>query len=251
MKTIRILTDDNAFAESLSEAIRKQGNLKWLPHIRQGNFALELLLRDAPDVLVVDLDLPREDGVDVISIANSRIPFKKKPIFIALASQQSIDRTKYIRDEIANCFLKPIDGDDLAAKVWIQCRLQSDEDRRAPVTPRTIQKAVSECLIGLGIYPHLAGYVYLRDGIKMLASFSDLTEVSIGKHIYGGLAKRYNTKPASVEYAMRSAIRRALPKVDSDILNGYFGKYYDVERKRISNSRFMILIAARIKYSLT
>ncbi|MDO4543181.1 MAG: sporulation initiation factor Spo0A C-terminal domain-containing protein [Clostridia bacterium] len=248
MKTIRILTEDYAIAEALSVAVKRQGNLRWLPHLSQGPAALELLSRDAPDILIVDLELSQVDGTDVISVA-ARIPYKRKPLFFALASRLSLPQIPHIRDEIAHCFIKPIDCNVLASQVWSLCALQSEQDVYTPTTPRALEKAASSSLIELGIPPYLIGFRFLREGIKTIAALTTPIKLSVCRHIYDYLGETYKTNASSIEHAMRHAIDCAWSRADINVLQDYFGNTYDPMRATPSNSQFMFMVADRIKNS--
>lgn len=61
----------------------------------------------------------------------------------------------------------------------------------------------------LNIPPHIKGYKYLRDAIKMVIVADNEDDVSyITKSIYPDLAKKYNTTAAGVERGIRHSIEQ-------------------------------------------
>ena len=105
-------------------------------HVRDGNEALETLMRSAPDLVLMDVDLPGMDGFDVTRIIKSRPEFTKLPIL--LMSPRS-DRKLFafaIQAGAADFVRKPIAPAFLSWRVWqLLARLgynPPDEARSVP-----------------------------------------------------------------------------------------------------------------------
>jgi serine/threonine protein kinase/CheY-like chemotaxis protein len=105
-------------------------------HVPDGNQALETLMRSAPDLVLMDVDLPGMDGFDVTRIIKSRAEFSKLPIL--LMSPRS-DRKLFafaIQAGAADFVRKPIAPAFLSWRVWqLLARLgytPPDEARVAP-----------------------------------------------------------------------------------------------------------------------
>ena len=105
-------------------------------HVPDGNEALETLMRSAPDLVLMDVDLPGMDGFDVTRIIKSRPEFTKLPIL--LMSPRS-DRKLFafaIQAGAADFVRKPIAPAFLSWRVWqLLARLgynPPDEARSVP-----------------------------------------------------------------------------------------------------------------------
>ena len=69
-----------------------------------------------------------------------------------------------------------------------------------------IKAIVVKTLLNLGISPNTKGYRYLRDGIIICTTYDSKIALT-NKFIYAQLAKEYNTTEASIERAVRHAIK--------------------------------------------
>jgi len=69
-----------------------------------------------------------------------------------------------------------------------------------------IKAIVVKTLLNLGISPNTKGYRYLRDGIIICTTYDSKVALT-NKFIYAQLAKEYNTTEASIERAVRHAIK--------------------------------------------
>jgi CheY-like chemotaxis protein len=119
-KTIEILlVEDNAGDARLAkEALRDakvRSNLTWVP---DGVEAMAYLRREGrfdrsprPDLILLDLNLPRKDGREVLSEIKSDATLRSIPVVILTTSQaeEDIQRAYHL---YANCYIsKPVDLD--------------------------------------------------------------------------------------------------------------------------------------------
>lgn len=91
--------------------------------LKQGEFADNEIV---PDLIILDLNLPKKNGLEVLSMIKSRDDLKRIPvsIFTSSADENDIIRTY---DSHANCYMvKPINLDEfietirLIEEFWIQ-----------------------------------------------------------------------------------------------------------------------------------
>lgn len=74
-----------------------------------GEKALEAAKRLRPDLIVLDLMLPKIEGYDVCRILKFDDDFKNIPIVILSALSQSADRQKAVQAGANSYFVKPVD----------------------------------------------------------------------------------------------------------------------------------------------
>jgi CheY-like chemotaxis protein len=112
-----LLVEDNAGDARLArEALREakvRNNLTWLS---DGEEALAFMRREGkyshaprPDLILLDLNLPRKDGREVLTEIKSDDKFKRIPVVILTTSQADEDvlRAYHLN---ANCYIpKPVD----------------------------------------------------------------------------------------------------------------------------------------------
>ena len=114
-----LLVEDNAGDARLAkEALRDarvRNNLNW---VADGVDAMSYLRREGPfnaavrpDLILLDLNLPRKDGREVLSEIKTDLAFKNIPVVILTTSQaeEDIQRAYHLN---ANCYIsKPVDLD--------------------------------------------------------------------------------------------------------------------------------------------
>ena len=76
-----VVDDDARFAKAILAALAEEGTIDVIGVARDGIEALDLSKRLRPDVMLLDLDMPRMDGFQVLRTLNRR---KRRPVVIVL-----------------------------------------------------------------------------------------------------------------------------------------------------------------------
>lgn len=110
---IMLAEDDIMLGESLQEALIAQGfAVDWL---KDGESALAAASREDFDLLVLDLGLPRRDGMEVLRELRSR--GKDVPVLILTARDAPADRIAGLDTGADDYLLKPFDLGELSARI--------------------------------------------------------------------------------------------------------------------------------------
>lgn len=115
---ILLVEDDDAHAELIQLALGQNRVANTIDRVSDGQAALEYIRREdpykdkpRPDLVLLDLQLPRLSGHDVLSIVKNDPNLHKIPIVVLTTSDAEIDRLKAY-DHHANSYLvKPVDFD--------------------------------------------------------------------------------------------------------------------------------------------
>ncbi len=118
LKPIEILlVEDNAADVRLTEEALKEGKVRNNLHVaRDGMEALEFLRRQGkyanatrPDLILLDLNLPRRDGREVLAEIKDDADLKLIPVVVLTTSSAEADILKSYKLH-ANCYItKPVD----------------------------------------------------------------------------------------------------------------------------------------------
>jgi two-component system response regulator (stage 0 sporulation protein A) len=202
-----------------------------------GEAALELLRQFAPDVLVVDLMLPKADGLSLLQMLRQ---WDMKTMVLA---QTSID-SPYIMErlrrlDVAYVMRKPCQIQ--ALEVRIQDFLAQLED--APPQTQNGDQIVGNLLMTLGFSAKLAGYGYLLDAIPLYVK--DPSQ-AITKELYVAVGELRKKEASLVERSIRSAIDKAWRERNDAIWRQYFRCAPDGTVIRPSNGNFIARVAQAI-----
>jgi two-component system response regulator (stage 0 sporulation protein A) len=111
--------------------------------------------------------------------------------------------------------------------------------------PITLEEKISEIFISIGIPPHIKGYGYLREGIKMTILDPRVIN-SVTKELYPSIAKKFSTTASKVERAIRHAIEVAWNRGRIDAINAIFGARIYLGTEKPTNSEFIALVADKL-----
>ena len=136
-KPFRILIADDDFEDYLLIKNTFEANQLnvHLSHVEDGQYLIDILkaqgkynkFGDLPNLILLDLNMPRKNGFDVLKEIKENEQLRKIPIIIFTTSQTARDIDKAY-DLGANCYIsKPQTVEDwteiinIMGKFWIQC----------------------------------------------------------------------------------------------------------------------------------
>ena len=114
------------------------------------------------------------------------------------------------------------------------------------ISPRELEKMISDFMLELGIPAHLRGYQFLRSAVGMCVEDMELVG-SVTKLLYPDLAKMYQTTDTKIERAIRNAIEVSWERGNSDLFEELFGYANTVEYTRPTNSEYIAVVADYIR----
>ena len=115
MMDILIVEDEPAILESLEFILRRCG---WtVGHACDGEAALEKAYRDRPRVMLLDIMLPKRNGLDVLRQMRADETLCDTPVLMLTASGQQYDRTAAEGLKADGFITKPYANSDVVAAV--------------------------------------------------------------------------------------------------------------------------------------
>jgi two-component system, OmpR family, response regulator QseB len=116
-----LVEDDSMIGDSVRQGLRQDGfTVDW---VRDGLGAELALHNEVYDLLVLDLGLPKKDGLDVLKTL--RHGGNRIPVLILTARDTVADRVKGLDAGADDYLVKPFDLDELAARIRALLRRQS------------------------------------------------------------------------------------------------------------------------------
>ena len=220
MKTLRIVSADRMEAEALYTALVRKKQFRVLPVLRDGRELLERYMEERTDVLLIDLELPGIDGLEIVEAVSS-LPLLRRPQLFVMTEKASPTVLERMGQQIAYCFLKPLDAQQTAEQLYALTR---GEPRLEGPDYGYVDYLVTNTLFRLGVPPHLQGYHLLREAIKLVNCADHPAGLSVMKDIYPASARLCGTSVSMAEHAMRHAIECAWMRADINTIQTGCGR---------------------------
>lgn len=257
METLNVaVADDNEkMVEILGQMIEEDKDLKLVGKAHNGEEICNIIREKEPDVVVLDIIMPKVDGLSVMErFAHST---EKAPSFIVVSA---VGQERITEDAFSlgadYYMLKPFDNQMLLNRIKHIRRIGDRKQRevnRQPVydegetyTRGNLESDVTDIIHEIGVPAHIKGYQYLRDAIILSVNDMEMLN-SITKVLYPTIAKKHQTTSSRVERAIRHAIEVAWSRGKMDTIDALFGYTVSTGKGKPTNSEFIALIADKIR----
>lgn len=254
---IAIADDNERMVNLLGTLIRDDSELELVGQADNGKDIYDIIKEKEPDVVLLDIIMPKVDGLTVMERVNQDSSMKKHPAFIVISAvgQEQITEDAF---NLGACyyFMKPFDNEMILNRIK---HFRDNRTRRPGVIlkpekqdfsvelkNRNLEMDVTSIIHEIGVPAHIKGYQYLRDAIIMSVEDMEMLN-SITKILYPTIAKKHQTTPSRVERAIRHAIEVAWSRGKMDTIDELFGYTVSTGKGKPTNSEFVALIADKIR----
>lgn len=253
-----LLVDDNLRILSLYEEILKnEKNIEIVGKAENGIEALKLIKEVKPDVVLLDIIMPKLDGLGVLEQVREDMEIQKLPSFIVVTAVGQERVTEQAFELGASYYImKPFDNKVIVQHInqvgmkhtvrYVEGVKEGKAASMAIPWEHKLESDVTDIIHEIGVPAHIKGYQYLRDAIMMSVSDGEVLH-SITKQLYPSIAKMHKTTPSRVERAIRHAIEVAWSRGKMDTIDSLFGYTVSNGKGKPTNSEFVALIADRIR----
>lgn len=232
MSKIKILiADDNLVAANkLFDKLSEYEDFELISFAKDGYEAIELIEKERPDVVMLDIIMPKLDGIGVLEYAKTLK--ENRPVFIIFSA---ISHENYISKAMklgANYYIiKPFDEDVIASRIrqlfsdtivkqYVKIDYQNSTKLNKitiPDMPNKTEKPkknntddelrflATKYMREYGLKPHMTGYCYIRD-IIIVAFDCYCKTGTLPKGVYRVFASNNNVSIQKVERAIRNCI---------------------------------------------
>lgn len=268
---VRVLIADNnaELCDMLTDFINNQGDMNVVAAVADGEAALDALNRLEVDVVILDVAMPKLDGIAVMERLR-QLQLNPRPRIIVLSALGREDIMHRLTNLGADYYVvKPIDLEVLAQRIRQfgqdeSATMQSDEPRplstvntsaaKQPVASPSKKSAstrelqITELLHRLGVPAHMKGYLYLRDAVQMVLEDDRLLAGGLTKRLYPMVAEKYQSSAGGVEAAIRNALTAWWDRGNKELYDSLTGRN-GVRRSKIpTNSAMIAEIADQIRF---
>lgn len=254
---VAIADDNERIVQILDEALQGEAEISIVGKAKNGEEAVSIIRDKEPDVVVLDIIMPKIDGLTVMEKINKDKTIKKNPIFLVMSAigQEAITDDAFNLG--ANYYImKPFDTETVINRIrnirgrmgkkLCESRKINAYESKNEYIERNLEADVTSIIHEIGVPAHIKGYQYLRDAIIMSVNDMEMLN-SITKILYPTIAKKHQTTSSRVERAIRHAIEVAFSRGKIDTIDELFGYTVSNGKGKPTNSEFIALIADRIR----
>lgn len=254
---IAIADDNTKVLQLLDKIVSSDEELNVVGKAGNGEDLYDIIKKQEPDVVLLDIVMPKVDGLTVMERVNNDREIHKHPAFIVITAVGQEKITEDAFDLGADYYiLKPFDNDMVINRIK-HTRVKKDRnfakvqkvnayESKQEYMERNLETDVTNIIHEIGVPAHIKGYQYLRDSIIMSVGDMEMLN-SITKILYPTIAKKHQTTPSRVERAIRHAIEVAWSRGKMDTIEELFGYTVSNGKGKPTNSEFIALIADKIR----
>lgn len=187
------------------------------------------------DVIVFDMCVTNGD-------CSALETFKNKAAMIAVTAvihEDIMDRAILLG--AGAVLFKPFNADDLRDKILMHRPSMNINVKSS----KNLDEKLSNIFIRAGIPPHIKGYQFLREAVKLSVNSPDMIN-NITKKLYPSVAEKYCTSSSKVERAIRHAIEVAWNRGKIENINGIFGVKIYNKGEKPTNGELIALITDKL-----
>ncbi len=249
---LAIFDTNEQFVNELEAGFASEEGFVTCAKATNGNNAIELIKSHNPDVVILNLVLSGVDGFGVLDFIK-----KEKPKCAAIVVSNFADE-KIVNSAISHgaayYLVKPVTPKNIIDRIkdiisdkTLEYKVSSDlRDKRRI---NSLDEKISNIFITIGIPPHIKGFSYLREGIKLAVEDPSIIN-KVTKELYPKIGEKFSTTASKVERAIRHAIEVAWNRGRSDAISSIFGARVYIGSERPTNSEFIALVADKLLLEL-
>lgn len=245
-KTVVIIQDNEKRNMELEKVIGATSDMEVVGVATDGINGYRLIEEKKPDFAVSELLLAGMAGFCILDKLKEASPNTKLVLVSAFVREDII--AKALSKGAAFFIAKPY-----SYEVLLERLRDLDENKAAQkarvygegVRKNTLDEKISNIFINVGIPPHIKGYAYLREGVKMAVDNPGIIN-SITKKLYPMIGERYATSASKVERAIRHAIEVAWNRGRIESINNILGVRAYVGAEKPTNGEFIALVADKM-----
>ena len=212
--TVLIADDNSEFSATLAGYINAEEDLELVGMARDGVDAFDMIKNLEPDIVLLDVIMPRLDGLGVLErLEENNIEKMPMCIMLSAVGQDKITQ-KAINLGAQYYIVKPFEISVLIKRIK-ELKFFQPVQSKIPYTSREIKTSyieiapnekkneenlealVTNMIHEIGVPAHIKGYQYLREAIMMVVNDIDIIN-QITKQLYPEIAQKYHTTPSRV-----------------------------------------------------
>jgi len=146
MAKILIVDDDRKIVEMLEIGLNALGYQTAVAY--DGEVAVEMVAREVPDIILLDLNLPKKDGFEVCRQVRAEVKDNYIPIIMITARDDISSKIEGLDTGADDYITKPVDIKEVMARIKSMLRIKSLQDELRTAKDELQELAVRDYLTG-------------------------------------------------------------------------------------------------------
>lgn len=192
MIKVMIADDNPAFCKSCFEFLTKDKDIKVVSFVNDGEEAINKYLNIQPDVLLLDLNMPKATGFEVINTLSTYPNEKEKCNIIVTTGEAAMQVNLYNMSKVYSILPKPVGFEVVLEKVK-ELAHENDELNIAEL---------KRILVELRINVYSNSYKYLISLVTL--AYNQPSLLRNIKDLYIRVAKQYHVSPYTIKWSIRN-----------------------------------------------
>ena len=244
MNILIALDEENA--KRLNEYFATLSDYKVVAIANDGESAIEKLTQHQPDILIMDLILPKKDGFAILDFINKTMISKKPIVIVTSALSNDAFVTKTLQSGASGFLAKPFSTETIKNQIDTLFYPATPVPKQNQSTKtKIIEEQITAIFLTIGIPAHVIGYQYLKEAIKLTLENTNLVN-NMTKELYPLVAKKFDTNAGKIERSIRNAITTAWNRGKMESINQIFGYQVYGKNDKPTNGEFIALVADKI-----
>ena len=187
---VAIADDNDMMLKMLDDIVESDEDLNVIGMAKDGEEAYELIRDKQPDVVLLDVIMPKVDGLGVLHRVREDAAIKKTPCFIMVSAAGGEQVTEDAFALGADYYImKPFDKNAVLSHIKRTGMGRADREKTGQTLEKEIpyelalEADVTNMIHEIGVPAHIKGYQYLRDAIgeysKRLSKYCKLEIVEV------------------------------------------------------------------------
>ena len=225
-----MIADDNLDLNNLCcNILSKDKDIQIISSTLDGESTLKDYMQLKPDVLLLDLDLPKMNGIDIINNICLDETEKKKNNIIIISGNTELRYNLFNTSKIFRIMPKPVDFNDVISTI----KEIVTENNYIPI----VEKEIRNFLFSLNFNLYADGTRYLIDAIKL--GSENIRLVRNIKTLYDEVAELHSNSSNTIKWGIRNAIETMNHNTTKHEINKIFHINYD---KKMTPKYFIPLV---------
>lgn len=225
-----MIADDNLDLNNLCcNILSKDKDIQIISSTLDGESTLKDYMQLKPDVLLLDLDLPKMNGIDIINNICLDESERKKNNVIIVSGNADLRYNLFNTSKIFRIMPKPVNFDDVISTI----KEIVTDNSYIPI----VEKELRNFLFSLNFNLYADGTRYLIDAIKL--GSENIKLVRNIKTLYDEVAELHSTSSNTIKWGIRNAIETMNHNTTKHEINKIFHINYD---KKMTPKYFIPLV---------